>query len=52
VVGEKAAVKVTTVPGVKLAEQLGPQLIPAGDEVTVSVPVPENATDKVSLPEN
>ena len=35
-----AAVSVTAVPLVKLAEQVAPQVIPAGLLVTVPVPVP------------
>src|SRR5207245_8647568 len=35
-----AAVSVTTVPLVKLAEHVGPQVIPAGALVTVPLPVP------------
>ena len=33
-------VRITTEPSGKDAEQVGPQLIPAGDEVTVPVPAP------------
>jgi len=39
-----AAVKVTLVPEAKEAEQTVPQLIPAGLEVTVPVPVPDFVT--------
>ena len=41
------AVKTTEVPLVKVAEQVAPQLIPAGLLVTVPVPVPEGLTVKV-----
>ncbi len=37
---DAAAVRVTWVPELNDAEQVAPQLIPAGDEVTVPVPVP------------
>ena len=39
-----AAVRVTDVPDAKFAEQVLPQLMPDGDEVTVPDPVPERAT--------
>jgi hypothetical protein len=39
-----AAVKVTIVPWPKFSEQSAPQLIPAGDEVTVPAPVPALVT--------
>jgi hypothetical protein len=39
------AVNVTVVPEVKLAEQVAPQLlIPAGELLTLPVPVPDSAT--------
>ncbi len=38
------AVRVTAVPGLKLAEQVLPQLIPAGELVTVPEPVPAFCT--------
>src|SRR5438046_8470098 len=38
------AVSVTAVPLVKLAEQVAPQLIPAGELVTVPLPVPAGLT--------
>ena len=38
------AVSVTAVPAVKLALHVGPQFIPAGVLVTVTVPVPESVT--------
>jgi len=40
------AVNVTAVPSLKLAEQVGPQLIPAGALVTVPLPVPVSSTIK------
>jgi hypothetical protein len=39
-----AAVRVTELPAVKLAEHVDPQLIPAGLEVTVPLPEPDNVT--------
>ena len=41
------AVRVTRVPEVKEAEQVAPQEIPAGDEVTVPVPEPALETEKL-----
>ena len=38
------AVKVTKVPSVYVAEQVAPQLMPAGELVTVPVPVPARLT--------
>jgi hypothetical protein len=45
-----AAVRLTTVPLVKLAEHVVPQAIPAGELVTVPVPVPPLATVRVKDP--
>jgi hypothetical protein len=39
-----AAVKVTVVPGAKLAAQVAPQPMPTGAEVTIPVPVPAGTT--------
>src|SRR5688572_4896869 len=39
-----AAVRLTTVPKSKPAPQVGPQLIPAGTDVTVPEPAPERVT--------
>src|SRR5689334_18787849 len=46
-VGDGAAVRVTLVPVAKLAEQVVPQLTPAGALVTVPVPVPARVTVRV-----
>src|SRR5439155_1548832 len=43
------AVNVTAVPLVKLAEQAAPQLIPAGELVTVPVPVTVVAAERVTV---
>jgi len=44
-----AAVNVTEVPLLKLNEQVPPQLIPAGEEVTVPVPLPVFATERLNV---
>jgi hypothetical protein len=46
-----AAVRLTTVPELNDAEQVEPQLIPAGELVTVPVPVPLFVTERVNGPE-
>jgi hypothetical protein len=43
------AVKVTTVPLLKAAEQVLPQLMAAGELVTVPLPVPERPTVSVKV---
>lgn len=43
------AVNVTEAPALKEAEQAAPQLIPAGEEVTVPVPVPVLAIERVKF---
>src|SRR5438309_12109717 len=45
----RLAVDVTAVPLVKLAEQVAPQLIPAGALVTVPLPVPPGVTVRVKV---
>jgi hypothetical protein len=49
--GAAVAVRVTDVPEAKEPEQVAPQLIPAGEEVTVPVPVPDFVRVSVGLPE-
>src|SRR5437773_10954354 len=44
-----AAVSVTAVPLVKLAEQVAPQVIPAGELVTVPLPMPTLLTVSAKL---
>jgi hypothetical protein len=44
------AVKVTIVLVLKLAEQVAPQLIPEGDDITVPVPVPVFETERPCTP--
>jgi hypothetical protein len=44
-----AAVNVTAVPMLKVNEQVAPQLIPAGEEVTVPIPFPVFETERVNV---
>jgi hypothetical protein len=48
--GSATGVRVTLVPLVKFAEQVGPQLIPAGALVTVPVPPPDFVTLRGKVP--
>ncbi len=43
------AVRVTAVPLLKLTEQVLPQLMPAGELVTVPLPVPDLATERLKV---
>src|SRR5664279_4014749 len=49
VLGPAAPTRITSVPSVKAASQVAPQLMPAGELVTVPVPVPLLATLRASL---
>ena len=46
------ALRVTNVPAENLVEHAAPQLIPAGDEVTVPVPLPDFDTVRVTAVSN